>query len=487
MKKLFYFILVGVATGCDKNDVDRQFPDFSNLKPAVTQKGTSRGAPRMARIGPAGGELRSEDGRMTVSIPSGALSSTVTVGIEPISNHCPLGLGNGYRLTPEGVTFDKPVQLTFSYDNAMLKGSAAEFLWITTQKADGTWAGDLRSEPDASARTVSTETTHFSDWALGKMINLALKPSSSVVKTGNSVDIMLTGFLYWKDLDDDLVPLAPIDHGSLYDDDLVPLNEAGRIMQRLNRYERLNFKEWRLDGSKAPVSGSKGKLNADGIEATYTAPGKKPNPDNVSVTMTVEAGHKDGKAPTTITINTPITITDRQYYAKLSIDGQELKYYSGTEFRPGNEPEGEGTASIGYSGGEMFFRSQQVLGNALDHALQIDLRVGNGGSFSFECIHGRSVDYGIHFVWFEQVKSGAMKFAYVARNEDLKRGPSGVCSAEHYICTPTTITLNEHKKEMGATVTGSISGTLYQNDGLECKTKSIPFSLEFSLPLDFVL
>ncbi len=487
MKKLLCLFLIGLMAGCKPNDVERRFPDFSHLRPEVTARGNSLGAPRTAQIGPSGGELRSEDGRLTVNIPAGALDNTVTVGIEPIRNHCPLGLGTGYRLTPEGVTFAKPVKLTFGYDNTMLKGSAAEFLWITTQKADGTWAGDLRSEPDAGTRTVSTETTHFSDWALGKMIDLALKPSSSVVKTGNSVDIMLTGFLYWKDLHDDLVPLAPIDHGSLYDGDLVPLNEAGRMMQRLNRYEQLNFKEWRLDGSKAPVSGSKGKLNADGIEATYTAPGKKPNPDNVSVTMTVEAEHKDGKAPTTITINTPITITDRQYYARLSIDGKEFNYYSDTEFRD-KKPEGEDVADVGYNpDGMVVFQLWHRLGNASDHMMHIYVRNPvNGGTFDFECFSGAG-ESGILLLWSELVKSLSPKSQITAKNLNLGYAYSGaVCGSVDPKCASITITLAEHKKEKGATLTGSMSGALYENDNKECRSRRVPFSLEFSLPLEYV-
>lgn len=470
-------LLLCLAAGCDRDDVDRQFPDFSNLKPVVTQKGTSLGPPRTAQIGPAGGELRSEDGRMTVSIPSGALSSTVTVGIEPISNHCPLGLGNGYRLTPEGVTFNKPVRLTFSYDNAMLKGSAAEFLWITTQKADGTWVGDLRSEPDAAARTVSTMTTHFSDWTMGKMIDLALEPSSSVVKVKNSVDIMITGFLYLKDVDDDLVPLAPINHGSMSDNDLVPLGEVGRIMQRLDKYQQLDFKEWRLDGTKAPVSNSKGKLDGDanGIFATYTAPGSKPNPDNVSVTMTVEARHKDGKAPTTITINTPITITDKEFYAKFNFDGKEFEYFTTYEFVVAEGPKGEGTAGASFAGGQLLIGvgKSDKTNPAMDHGLMVLLKSPVLGTNAVDC-GSSSVTFG----WLDELKG------YQNTNFNLYRMENGVCQQKKS-CTSVTVTLNEFKDgPPGTVVSGTMSGTLVYNNLPDCVSReTISFSGEFYLPL----
>ncbi len=483
MKNLIYLSLVFLLVGCKQKDIDREMPDFSRLTPVVTARGTSQGPARTAQIGPAGGELRSEDGRLKVSIPAGALSNTVTVGVEPISNNAPLGLDMGYRLTPEGVNFAKPVKLTFSYENTMLTGSAAEFLWIVSQKADGTWEGDLRSELDAAARTVSTETSHFSDWVLGKMINLELFPSSAVVKIKNSVELMVTGFLRDDNIKDDdlLVPLTPVNHGSISENELVPLDQVSNILLKLDKFAMLNFKEWRLDGAKAPVSNSKGKLEVYGMEATYTAPDKKPSPDNVAVTVTIEARQKDGKAPT-ISINAPITITDREYYAKLFIEGTDLNYYSINEFDEKDAPDGEGIASITYIEGHMGLKLMQMLDNSSDNYMEI-IFAPSSGSFKFECIHGRSEDYGIYFIWVEKIKSGTQKSAYVAKNHNLNSGPSGVCSAEHYICTSTTIVLNDYKLENNATVTGAMSGTLYYSDHQACKTTPIPFSMEFSLPL----
>ncbi len=480
MKKLTFLFLVCLTVGCKREVIDGEFPDFSNLRPVVTERGTSLGAARTAQIGPAGGELRSEDGRLAVSVPAGALSSTVTVGVEPISNRAPLGLGRGYRLTPEGVNFAKPVKLTFSYDNAMLTGSAAEFLWITSQKPDGTWEGHLNSELDAATRTVSTETSHFSDWVIGKMIDLALTPSSARVKTGQYVDVMVTGFLTYEDYEDELVPLTPVNQGSIGDNDLVPLSDIGHIMQKLDKFERLDFKEWRLDGVKGPVSNSKGKLDVYGIEATYTAPGKKPSPDNVAVTVTIEAWQKDGRKPS-ISITTPITITDKEFYAKAFIDGKTLDYYSPIELEENNAPDGEGTASLMYVGDKMTLVLDQILGNSSDHRFEINFTPRSGSTFDFACLPASAGD-GIHFYWYEKVSSGAQKYPYEARNLDLKR-IDGVCSAENNICTSTTITLKDYKLENEATVTGSMSGTLYYNDALGCNTTSIRFSVEFSLPL----
>lgn len=493
MKKLMYLFLVCLTVGCKREDIDGEFPDFSHLRPVVTERGTSLGASRTAQIGPAGGELRSEDGRLAVSIPAGALSSAVTVGVEPISNTAPLGLGRGYRLTPEGVNFAKPVKLTFSYDNAMLTGSAAEFLWITSQKPDGTWEGHLDSELDAATRTVSTETTHFSDWVIGKMIDLALSPSSAVVKTGNSVELMVTGFLSNDDIMDDvLVPLTPVSHSNMGDGDLVPLNDVGRIMLRLDKFEKLDFKEWRLDGAKAPVSNSKGKLDVYGIEATYTAPGKKPSPDNVAVTVTVEAKQKNGQTPT-ISITTPITISDKQFYAKFSFGGTEIDYYTTYEFTSSEAPKGEGSAGATYQQDQLLlgFGLSDRAAPTLEHGFSIVIRKPVVGMNAIDCYNNEP---SVIFGWFAEAAVPPFRsYQNLNRNPYTIKGADGVTNIcisndrDVWTCTPVTVTLNEFKAgPPGTVVSGTASGTLRFNNNYQqnCNSnESISFSGEFYLPL----
>jgi hypothetical protein len=64
-------------------------------------------------IGPSGGTLKV--GTHTLVIPSGALSTRVTITGEQIS-----GSTNSVRFSPEGLHFDQPAQLTMSYDNCAL-------------------------------------------------------------------------------------------------------------------------------------------------------------------------------------------------------------------------------------------------------------------------------------------------------------------------------------------------------------------------------
>ena len=127
-----------------------------------TPRGTPSGAPRLQDVGQPGGTVRSPQGEITLTIPEGALPSTVTITIQPITNPAPGGLGGGYRLGPEGTVFQVPVTITF-------RGSALVALdrqGIAYQDADGYWLRPQGQALDAGAGTLSVATTHFSDWAL---------------------------------------------------------------------------------------------------------------------------------------------------------------------------------------------------------------------------------------------------------------------------------------------------------------------------------
>src|SRR5258706_4999451 len=85
--------------------------------------GTATGPAVEATIGPAGGALGSGDGKVTVSIPAGALAADTTISIQPFTNTAPGGRGLSYRFAPSGVVFSAPVQITFSFTDADLIGS----------------------------------------------------------------------------------------------------------------------------------------------------------------------------------------------------------------------------------------------------------------------------------------------------------------------------------------------------------------------------
>ncbi|MBA4055228.1 MAG: hypothetical protein C0490_10985 [Marivirga sp.] len=303
-------------------DSDESITSPENSDPVITDKGTPTGEISSLSIGSSGGSLESADGRLSVIIPSGALSSNTTISIQPITNEGPLGLGSGYRLQPEGATFAKPVTLKFHYDEQLLNETPEDFLWIVTQTSSLTWNAMLKSTVNTAAKTVTVETTHFSDWALGRFVDLSLSPGSVTLLKGTSVQLRVEGFVRDKALseEEELAPLIPITGDA---ESLTPLTTIPPVESRLMDFR---VKQWTLNGSAAPVSNSNGTLEASKNNATFTAPNKKPSVNPVAVSVQLEASNKEGgKLNYFLTSN--ISIVDSDYYLLVNIDGVVYEYY----------------------------------------------------------------------------------------------------------------------------------------------------------------
>ena len=58
-------------------------------------------------IGPAGGTIISDDGRVGLIFPADALTANTTISIQPITNLAPNGAGKAYDFEPSGIQFKK--------------------------------------------------------------------------------------------------------------------------------------------------------------------------------------------------------------------------------------------------------------------------------------------------------------------------------------------------------------------------------------------
>jgi hypothetical protein len=131
------------------------------------------GAPDAApvTIGPEGGMLASPDGRLTMAVPPGALSRPTPLTIT-LSSAEPTGdtLGPIYEIGPSGTQFGQPVTIALRRDDLELGGLAPDDLAVVT--AESAAPEPRRWEPLASPRIDAThvrgETTHLSDFALGR-------------------------------------------------------------------------------------------------------------------------------------------------------------------------------------------------------------------------------------------------------------------------------------------------------------------------------
>jgi hypothetical protein len=316
-------LIASLTISCKKSDSPSVTQDNG---PVITNIGTPTGVVSDALIGPSGGTLHSADGNLTVTIPADALSSATTISIQPVTKEAPLGLGFGYQLLPEGISFAKPVELTFHYDEQLLQQSPEDFLWIVTQAGDGSWNAMLKSALDKNAKTVTITTTHFSVWSLGRFIDLTLNPASSTIQKGHSLQLRVTGFRGDKvKEEDDLAPLAYSKDDGI--DVLTPLTPIPPpIPPYASRLVEFKIKQWTMNGVVAPVSNSHGSLNASGKGATYTAPDQTPANNPVAVSVQLEAKNKLGSSATFL-VTSNITVVDYEFYLLVKIDGQEFKYF----------------------------------------------------------------------------------------------------------------------------------------------------------------
>lgn len=175
IKRWLIFFLIPLAVSCTKTD--HLSPDIPTT-PLVTTLGSPDGAAVTKTIGTNGGTITSADGNMSIAIPAGALSGDKTITVQPVTRKLPDGYGKVYRLTPHGISFQQPVTIRIRYDEDSIKNTVPELLGIVYQEQSGKWLFSGEPVLDKVSHTLTTRTTHFSDW--GVISYLFIRPTSRV-------------------------------------------------------------------------------------------------------------------------------------------------------------------------------------------------------------------------------------------------------------------------------------------------------------------
>ncbi|MHC5033341.1 MAG: hypothetical protein ACYTGU_21070, partial [Planctomycetota bacterium] len=139
--------------------------------------------------------MTSSDGRASIVIPPGALSSETVITVDPAAAYPPAQLLLGaYDFGPEGTQFALPAMLTFAYEDAEIP--VDDLRWAGV--ANGQWVV-LETTHDVSARMLTAEATHFSTYGAGMFPNnepptlLISEPASDMlVSYGGMVQIEYT-------------------------------------------------------------------------------------------------------------------------------------------------------------------------------------------------------------------------------------------------------------------------------------------------------
>lgn len=227
--------------------------------PLITAVGKPNGAKKEIKATKDGGTLKSSDGMLELIIPPGAVSKKINISIQPISNLMNNGNGNAYLLEPSGITFQKPVQLVFHYDEEEIKDSAQLLLGIAMQDEKGQWNSLRNFNLDTLAKTISGSVNHFSVWS--SFSELRIEPGYARVKVNKTRSLIITN-------------VAP----SSGDDDLLsPLSKKkipGRAIWHANEIENGNSFVGTISRSSRTI-------------VTYKAPALVPDKNPVAVTATL--------------------------------------------------------------------------------------------------------------------------------------------------------------------------------------------------------
>lgn len=239
-----------------------------NTSPVPTAPGVPAGVAAMGDIGAGGGALASADGLFRLDVPPGALATTTSITIQPITNTAWGGVGRAYRLTPDGLTFNAPVSVVFSLEDSLLAGTDTSFVHVAVQRDDGVWGVLAVRDVDMGAGTITCRTSHFSDYSL--VHGTQIRPAAALVNVNQSIALHVQ-FCSQEVIqgegegEEDLVALI-----NTCDDELAPLG---------------TFANWSVNGAIGgnSVVGTVGPT--DGHRVTYTAPDEEPTPNQVAVSV----------------------------------------------------------------------------------------------------------------------------------------------------------------------------------------------------------
>ena len=172
------------------------------------------------------------------------------------------------------------MSIAFHYDESQLVGTAPQLLWIVSQDSTGAWPYASAVVLDTTAKVLTVQSTHFSDWSLVEGIQL--RPPSAEVDPGQHVALEFE-YCYGGAVGYDCDNPEP-DPTTPGDDDLPALPSGHR---------GLDATTWAVNGV-AGGSATYGFVDGSVHGADYVAPSDAPddqNPVAVSVGFLDDNGH----------------------------------------------------------------------------------------------------------------------------------------------------------------------------------------------------
>jgi hypothetical protein len=276
-------LLVKVTSG--SVDVFDSSIDNASGDPVVTPiMPLPLGIPSSATIGSQGGSIRSSDGRFTLKVPAGALSTSTAFSVVPVANAAPDGVGAAYEVTPDpfGLT---GAGVVLTYVPGDLEGSGASALAVVALDG-GTWRNVQRGGVDTVRRTVT--------------VPLAFPASGTAARSSavrRSLDQGTTAIALQK-----MISLTPSREALI--------TNQSTILQVRGPVAALPAAAWTLEGQ--PLNDTTyGTLSPNGVLATYKAPATEPSKDHNPVF--IRASYVVGSGEEEIWVEAKVRILQRTW------------------------------------------------------------------------------------------------------------------------------------------------------------------------------
>jgi hypothetical protein len=140
---LFALSLAVALTACDKTEPGID-PNENDYQGSPTEVGQPIGEPVSKTIGPAGGELTSADGSVTVKFPAGAVVSETTILLQQVTQTAPVQTESpSVALLPADLSLKKPVEISYSKarpgQRTTDEAAGQTGGWIARQRGDNAW------------------------------------------------------------------------------------------------------------------------------------------------------------------------------------------------------------------------------------------------------------------------------------------------------------------------------------------------------------
>ena len=185
MKGMKRFFLIYILFGCLQSTAQTTIQSAIRLTDS-TGFGIPIGGLTSKQIGTTGGKIISDDGRVELVFPEGALSEDRMISVQSVTNLFDSAAGNAYRFEPGGIQFKKAVQIIFHYSDEENNTCPADLMSFAMQDHTGKWTMIEYDNWDSVAKTLKGNIHHFSSFTNVFKIQLQTK---MVIRVDDNVEV----------------------------------------------------------------------------------------------------------------------------------------------------------------------------------------------------------------------------------------------------------------------------------------------------------